>query len=411
MRIEQRIGRIDRYGQQSPTIAIVNLITPGTVDADIYERCLLRIGVFQHAIGGNEEILGTITKELRDIAESFDLSGDQRAERLQQLADNAIRQVREEEELEAKQKEFFGLSVPNKAWRDEIKAFETFWLSPTALQGSVTTYLRFRIGTDLDHLLGDRSLKTLRLSQDARRTLLQDYKQLPRSTDPEARQWEKWLKGTQPTISVTFEQETAATNTKAVYLSVLHPLVRQAARFLEVTEPKHCVLAVVNDDVPEGRYYFALYRWSKRGIKPDEALVPVALDVRWENRLLTLLQFAKDDPSGTPPNSDTCDALDSRHHAKWAEARTQHIAENRQLIEHRIQSLTVSHRSRCKVIEEQIMRATNEKIRLMKESELGRANTDFTQRLEELKEAAETGDIRATAVVFGALLVANRDAK
>src|SRR5262249_40898738 len=50
MRIEQRIGRIDRYGQQSETVAIVNFVTPGTVDADIYERCLTRIGVFQQAV-------------------------------------------------------------------------------------------------------------------------------------------------------------------------------------------------------------------------------------------------------------------------------------------------------------------------------------------------------------------------
>ena len=43
MRIEQRIGRIDRNGQQSGSVAIFNLITPGTVDADIYERCLWRL--------------------------------------------------------------------------------------------------------------------------------------------------------------------------------------------------------------------------------------------------------------------------------------------------------------------------------------------------------------------------------
>ena len=64
MRVEQRIGRIDRYGQASETVAIVNLVTPGTVDADIYERCLLRIGVFRHAVGGSEEILGEITREI-----------------------------------------------------------------------------------------------------------------------------------------------------------------------------------------------------------------------------------------------------------------------------------------------------------------------------------------------------------
>ena len=76
MRIEQRIGRIDRYGQQSESVAIVNLVTPGTVDADIYERCLMRIGVFHHAVGGNEEILGEITREIHNIADSFTLTPD-----------------------------------------------------------------------------------------------------------------------------------------------------------------------------------------------------------------------------------------------------------------------------------------------------------------------------------------------
>ena len=84
------------------------------MDADIYERCLMRIGVFQHAMGGNEEILGTITRQLHDIAESFELTADERAQRLQQLADNAIRHVREEQELESKQSELFGLNIPKQ---------------------------------------------------------------------------------------------------------------------------------------------------------------------------------------------------------------------------------------------------------------------------------------------------------
>src|SRR5208283_3389599 len=67
MRIDQRIGRIDRRGQRSETVAIYNFITPGTVDAEIYERCLLRIGVFNSALGGSEEILGQVTREIRDV--------------------------------------------------------------------------------------------------------------------------------------------------------------------------------------------------------------------------------------------------------------------------------------------------------------------------------------------------------
>jgi superfamily II DNA or RNA helicase/uncharacterized protein YuzE len=405
MRIEQRIGRIDRYGQQSQAVGIINFITPGTVDADIYERCLWRIGVFQHAVGGNEEILGEITKELHAIAESLSLSEKERAHRLQQLTDNTIRQVREEQELEAKQSELFGLNVPSKSWRDDIKAFETFWLSPAAIQTTVKTYLAARLESTVDHVLGDKPLKTLRLNQEARGRLLDDYRSLPRSVEPVAREWEKYLRGSQPTLALTFDQEAAVESPRTAYLSVLHPLVRQAARYWEVKEPKYCTLTVQNDEAPLGPHHFALYRWTKHGVKVDEELVAVCDDLQIEALLLTLLQSANETDSVPIPNTIECEGLEARHHVRWADAQSRHIDENRRIVEHRIQSLTVSHRARCSAIEDQVLRATNDRIRLMKESELLRASADFDRRLAELQQAAGSADVRANPLVFGTLTV------
>jgi len=405
MRIEQRIGRIDRYGQKSETVGIVNMITPGTVDADIYERCLWRIGVFQHAIGGNEEILGEITEELHDIADSFDLTPEERERRLRQLADNGINRIREEQELESKQADLFGLNVPNQSWRQEIEAAESYWLSPPAIQRCVSSYLSARLGTETEHLLGDKALKTLRLGQEARVKLLEDYKRLPRSIEPVAREWEKWLKGAQPTLAVTFDQQAAAENAKIVHLSVMHPLVRQAARFLQLDEPAFASLTVQSAEIAAGEYHFALYRWKKQGVKLDELLVPVASEPAVEEALLALLQSATETAHSTPPSQADFDALDAQHHIKWTTAQANHIAENRQHVDHRIQSLTVSHRARCKAIEDQVGRATNDKIRLMKQSELARANADFGRRMGELQQAASSGDIHATAVLFGKITV------
>lgn len=407
MRIEQRIGRIDRYGQKSEAVSIVNLITPGTVDADIYQRCLSRIGVFRHAVGGSEEILGQITQEIHDIAASFVLSDEERENRFQQLADNGIRLIREEQELEEKESELFGLNVPKASWREDIEYAENEWLSPTAIQQCVAIYLKARTDSDHDHLVGEKPLKTLRLEQNARHALLGDFKRLKRSTDSISKAWEKWLKSANPSLAVTFDQATASDDPKITHLSVLHPLVRQAAQFLETNEIMHCTLQA-SDRLPAGEHRFALYRWRKFGIKPDEELVAVADDPVIETDLMKVLHQAIEPIEPPPTPSIDLDELDSLHHAKWMAAQANHIARNQDLAEQRVQSLTVSHRARVRALEGQLKKPTNEKIRIMKQSELARANTDFDRSVAELREAGNTGDIRATPILFGSIFVRAR---
>ena len=66
MRVEQRIGRIDRLGQQHPRIRIVNLHYEGTVETDVYRALRERIHLFETVVGRLQPILaqlpGTITR-------------------------------------------------------------------------------------------------------------------------------------------------------------------------------------------------------------------------------------------------------------------------------------------------------------------------------------------------------------
>ena len=57
MVIEQRIGRIDRFGQESPKVNIFNIVVKDTIVEDIFSRLLERIGIFRHSIGDLEAIL------------------------------------------------------------------------------------------------------------------------------------------------------------------------------------------------------------------------------------------------------------------------------------------------------------------------------------------------------------------
>lgn len=403
MRIEQRIGRIDRYGQQSDTVGIFNLVTAGTIDAEIYDRCLSRIGVFQHAIGGNEEILGDITRELQSIAETFSLNEEERAKQLQQLSDNKIRQIEEEQRLEERQGEFFGLNLAAASWEKRLEKSRNHWLEPQTLVLAVSTYLSRRLGKSQDYLMGDKPLKTLRLSVEARAALLEDFRKLPRSTDPMHRAWEKWLKGPLPTLQVTFEQECAVENAAAVLMSLGHPLLRQSAAYLQEAEAVAVSLRSTSELLPVGRHPFALYRWARQGVKRDEELVPVVESAEVAEALLELLKEAKDAPDLDAPSKNVWDELDAFHHQKWLAESTQHMQDNRQLVGVRIQSLAASFAARKVLLVEQIGRATNDKIRVMKQAEIERAQVDFDLRIAALRRAAESGDIRATPAVFGVL--------
>ena len=57
MVVEQRIGRIDRFGQKSPIVNISNIIVRNSIQEEIYARLLDRIGIFRNSIGDLESIL------------------------------------------------------------------------------------------------------------------------------------------------------------------------------------------------------------------------------------------------------------------------------------------------------------------------------------------------------------------
>jgi SNF2 family DNA or RNA helicase len=406
MRVEQRIGRIDRYGQKSETVAIVNLITPGTVDADIYERCLIRIGVFNNAIGGSEEILGKLTSEIQKIANSYELTTQEREERLKQLADNEIREVQEIQVLENKQAELFGLNIPTQKWEDDVKAAESIWLTPASIQQCVTHYLTELSEDSTEYKLSEKPLKSLRLKQNIRERLLKDYKKhFSSKTDPVLRNWEKWLKGATPNLTVTFLQETANNHPEATFLNVLHPLVRQAALFQGNTEARQVSLQLDSTELPAGEYAFAIYRWKKLGIKKDEALVVVADTESIEPLLLDQLAGATNSNEDRQLQQTEIDALEQRHHRLWRDAQAQHIAENQSLIAQRQQSLKISHQARRKLLEDHIASATNSKIQLMKQSELNNADTDYERRQAALEDAARCADIHANLIAQGTVKI------
>ena len=92
MRVEQRIGRIDRLGQQYPVIRIVNLHYEDTVETDVYRALRKRIGLFETVVGRLQPILAHLPRVIADAV----LSGRERervnvVETIEQQASEAER--------------------------------------------------------------------------------------------------------------------------------------------------------------------------------------------------------------------------------------------------------------------------------------------------------------------------------
>lgn len=72
MRVEQRIGRIDRIGQVYPTVTIHNFYYDGTVEAKVYRKLRDRINAFTSVVGNLQPILAQVPTFIEQAAMSAD---------------------------------------------------------------------------------------------------------------------------------------------------------------------------------------------------------------------------------------------------------------------------------------------------------------------------------------------------
>jgi superfamily II DNA or RNA helicase len=410
MRIEQRIGRIDRNGQKSESVVIYNMVTPETVDYDIYERCLLRIGVFEKSIGDCEEILGEITKEIKSIGEDFTLDTEQRQKKLKQLEDNKISRIQEIQRLENEKYNFIGLQLPQEQFDKEIDEAKNFYLGSGAIERLVNLYLQDTLGTKQELILGNDDLKTLRLSAEARNALLNDFRNLfgnpPSRRAKINRDWETWLRGSDQRLSITFESE-CANKSQAAFLAPFHPLVRQAAHHFTIKDKAFVKLEALSDKVKPGDYRFAIYRWAYQGIRKDHCLKTIAESDLITAHIDNLLKTAKDchdEDLMTMREESTAD-FDMRHHAVWLSSKNEHVADNSRIIEHKRQSLMVSRKARLAVLNDSLNNNPDEGIRRMRQSEILKADADYMRHIQLLDEAEKKADIEFVPVVYGVLRI------
>ena len=405
MRVEQRIGRIDRTGQKSPKVNIYNLITPNTVDADIYERCLMRVGVFQASVGDCEEILGEVTKELKDIASDFEMSEEDRRKKLQQMTDNKVRFIKEQEELEEKQRDLFGIRVSKDAFDKELEEATNFWLSSEMIQNLIVEFLSEILGKDSEFILGEKEIKTLRLSQEARTILLDDLKRHKYKKNEIHRNYEKFLKGADQFWTITFDVESSKSNKDAQLITLTHPLVKQAADYLQ-SKGKHVTkLTVKTDRFTPGEYPFAVYQWKMVGDKTDIDIKTISENEDLNQILFELLKDSKPADHTANVDSSAWERIEAIHHDIWERDLAEHKRKTIERIKYKEASLYTSHSARVGALKDQLKNAKNKVSIKLTEGKLNVALADYERHLAELQQAKEEADILFELLAYGILQI------
>ncbi|MFB7554472.1 helicase-related protein [Streptomyces brevispora] len=141
MRVEQRIGRLDRFGQQHEKIFIFNMQVPGTIETDIFQRLYTRIGVFRDSIGELEPILRGHLKELHRIVLDPRLTSDERRHQVDRIEVARADRDKDLQTLNAAQELLTGLDGLLIEGFDETSPGRGRYLGPKEIRGLVERFL------------------------------------------------------------------------------------------------------------------------------------------------------------------------------------------------------------------------------------------------------------------------------
>ncbi len=111
MRVEQRIGRIDRFGQQADKVMVASMYLADTLDEKIYNVLYERIRIVEDSVGELEPILGSKLLDIQQDIISGQLTTEQMEKRIRELEFAKAQAITEMQQFEKSRDELLGEEV------------------------------------------------------------------------------------------------------------------------------------------------------------------------------------------------------------------------------------------------------------------------------------------------------------
>ncbi|PSB16778.1 DNA/RNA helicase, superfamily II, SNF2 family protein [Phormidesmis priestleyi ULC007] len=273
MRVEQRIGRIDRLGQKADRISIINFSLVDTIEERILDRLYQRINVFQESIGDLENILGEATEKLLVTLFESELTDAERLKRADETASAILKQRLQQDQLEQE-------SVNLMAFSDQIldavskSRNQGRWLTSEELHSFVEDYFaRYYLGTTLKPIQGKEAVFEIKLTEDAKVGLELFLKHHRFATQTRLHRSPAFCLF-DPRLA---EQPGKGTGQPIELLDPTHPLIQWIRHSYDNDAQKlHPISAVRCEqsdvEVAPGKYVYVIHRWLFQGLRSESRL-------------------------------------------------------------------------------------------------------------------------------------------
>ena len=303
MVVEQRIGRIDRFGQKSPVVNIYNFVVADSIQEDIYNKLLDRIGIFKGTIGDMEAILDaeiaiggthmTIQDAYNRLEKEFfttSLSDKVRERKIQEIA---LACENERENLKHLQEGLNNTLTNDAYFKEEIHRIlnKKAYVTEEELLNYLQSLIREELTTCNLKKVDDNVWKfKMPLSNTATlRNFLIRYSDSANEAQIGLHLFLQRIQDENEFL-LTFNQDAAYNNQTINYMNIYHPLIQGCLNFF--LQKDNNTLSTFSYAVPAdelldsgSRYYMALYKIAVertvQGIKKtSEELMPLVFDIR-----------------------------------------------------------------------------------------------------------------------------------
>jgi superfamily II DNA/RNA helicase len=284
MRVEQRIGRLDRYGQKHDKILIYNFSMKGTIDDEILNRLYLRINIFERYIGDLDAILGDQIGQMTREIFSTALTQSERVSVIEKVAENIQRKQVEIEKFEQESLKFIGQDA---FFSEEItrRLRTKRFITAEEVEHFLRTFLRteFPACTLLPPKSGRKGVLVLKADDEFRRFVFRRSE-----ADENRKRVDKKLSQDGGCL-VTFNSTVACEDGLVEFITIHHPIIKAVKRHYDGKKATGVTarLSIEGSREDAGTYFFFVYLIEKTALKTDLKMVPVLVNAEsWDVKIL-----------------------------------------------------------------------------------------------------------------------------